>query len=299
MSRILQKQILLFVLALMLAIISFSLFRVFISQTKSTYAVEIAAAFVGTLLTIIITAILLKHQTDSELQKEKSVKIYETKVEAYKSLMEKIEEILLTDEIDDKAPIQLQIIFQKLAFVAGRDVLTSLKTFAKAFAEAAKDGTISKEERKKILSAFGELSVEIRDDLSDHHEHNREEIRQIIKENIESIPLKTTQDGFLEKCDELERPYFEKIIHYLQKQGITYVMGIKGMSVRDQNNKGVLHLFPTGTVRSIQFRTKEISAEKNFLLQERMKTYGVTSLSFKPSQVPADVLIEMLNIVMD
>ena len=123
MKNIFQKQILLLAFALILAIISFGIFRIFINQTISSYAIEIAAAFVGTLLTIIITAILLKHQADSELQKEKNVKIYETKVDAYKSLMEKIEDILLTDELDDNAPIQLQIIFQKLAFVAGIEVV--------------------------------------------------------------------------------------------------------------------------------------------------------------------------------
>lgn len=299
MNKITQNPIWLLSLAVILALSSFVVFRVFINQTISSYAIEITAAFVGTLLTIIITAILLNHQTNNELRKEKNVKIYETKVDAYTALMEKIEEILLKDEVDEKAPIQLQIIFQKLAFVAGINVLEQLKKFAEVFADASKDGRITKDERQRILSAFGALSVEIRDDLGDHHESNQEEIRKIIEENIKSVPLKTTEDAFLGRCDEHERTYFEQVIQYIQSQNITYEMGTKGISIRDQNNKGIVHLFPTGTVRSIQIRPKELSPEKVSFLKERLSTYHIESFSFKPSQVPVEVLIEILDMILN
>ena len=220
-------------------------------------------------------------------------------METYKSLMEKIEDILLKEELDDKAAIQLQIIFQKIAFVAGIEVLNTLKTFLRAFADAAKDGRITKEERKKILSAFGELSVEIRDDLSEHHENNKEAIRNIIRENIESMPLKTTEEAFLEKCDEQERPYFKQIIQYIQSQNIVYEMGKTGMSVRDRDNKAVLYLFPTGTIRRIEIRSKELPKEKISMLKERLNAYHIDSFSFKPSQVPVEVFIEILDMMMN
>lgn len=113
------------------------------------------------------------------------------------------------------------------------------------------------------------------------------------------MPLKTTEDGFLEKCDDQERPYFEQIIRYLEEQNISYEMGTKGISVRDQNNKGVVYLFPTGTVRSIQIRSKDLSADKISSLKERLKAYQIDSLSFKPSQVPVETLVEMLDIIMN
>lgn len=299
MKKVKPNPILLLILALILAAFTFGLFRIFINQTTSSYAIEIAAAFVGTLLTIIITAILLNHQTNSELKKEKNVKIYETKVDAYKSLMEKIEEILLIDELDNKTTIQLQIIFQKIAFVAGIKVLESLKTFAKSFAEYSKDGKITKEERKKILSAFGELSVEIREDLVDSQEDDKKRIQDIIKENIESMTLKTTEDAFLGKCDDQERVYFGHIIQYIQSQKVAYEMGKGGISVRDQDNKAILYLFPTGTRRSIQIRNKELEAEKVSILKELLKNYQIEAFSFKPSQVPVEAFIEMLDVMVN
>lgn len=299
MKKYASNPILLFALALLLAIISFAVFKIFINQTTSSYAIEISAAFVGALLTIVITAILLNHQTNNELQKEKNVKIYETKLEAYKSLMEKIEEILLKDDLDDKATIQLQIIFQKVAFVAGIDVLNALKQFAKAFAEAARDGRISKEERKRILKEFGMLSVEIRDDLSDHHENNKGQISSIIKENIDNMPLKTTEDIFLGRCSDLERMYFEKIFQYFQSSEIKYEFQTKGLSVKDCNDKSVLWLFPTESNKSIEFKVKDLSPDKISKLKEQLKPHNINSMSFKPSQVPVDTLINMIDAIVN
>jgi hypothetical protein len=297
MNKTLNKTILLLVLAIILAIVSFMLFRI-INQSNNAYASEIAAAFVGTILTVVITAILLNQQTNNELRKEKNVKIYETKVGAYQKLIDKIEKILLKEVLDEKDPIELQIIFQKLTFVAGINVLNALKIFAKDFSKVAKDGKISKEERKQILSAFGKLNIEIRADLIDQQESFKDEILSIINENIESIPFKkTTEEEFLGKCDDVERPYFEKIINHLTTQDISYNMGKTGMSILNENNKGVLHLFPTGTTRKNQIISKELTSDIISILKERLKAYNIDTFGFKPSQIPVDKLIEMIDII--
>ena len=66
--------------AAVLFVVAFLTFRSFIGTDDNPYAHEIAAAFLGTLLTVIVTALLLRKQTISEESKEKNVKIYEAKL---------------------------------------------------------------------------------------------------------------------------------------------------------------------------------------------------------------------------
>lgn len=68
----------------------------------NSYTTEIMAAFLGTVFTIIITAILLRTQSVMEESKEKSVGIFQAKLDMYKNFMDFLNSIIDDSIIDDK-----------------------------------------------------------------------------------------------------------------------------------------------------------------------------------------------------
>lgn len=56
----------------------------------------------GTIITIMITAILLNKQTEVELKKEENIKFIELKTDIYIQLIDHLEQIFLDGDLDKK-----------------------------------------------------------------------------------------------------------------------------------------------------------------------------------------------------
>jgi hypothetical protein len=86
-------------------------FRPFLSGDEflSGYTGEIAAAFFGGIVTIIITALLLHKQTEVEMNKERNVRILDEKISAYNELISVVEKVLEESKMQRSDKLQLQL----------------------------------------------------------------------------------------------------------------------------------------------------------------------------------------------
>jgi|GEM_PF-6676736 len=86
----------------MIAAIFFKLFGL------EEWLYECCAAFIGAIITAIITLFLLSSQTDSELEQNKSAKVFEEKMAVYKAFLEKLCDVTEDRDISSEEMIQLQ-----------------------------------------------------------------------------------------------------------------------------------------------------------------------------------------------
>jgi len=84
---------------------------------------EIVLIVLGTIVTVLITAMLLNKQTEVELKKEENVKFLDLKTEVYFDLLARIEEILLSGHAGDDDLLRLRFLSHRLAVVACPPVL--------------------------------------------------------------------------------------------------------------------------------------------------------------------------------
>lgn len=94
-----------------------------------SYITEIMAAFMGTVFTIIVTAVLLKTQSVMEENKEKSLGIFQAKLELYSSFIDFLNDIIEDNTIDVQELKQLEKWILKLSLVANDEITFTLVEF--------------------------------------------------------------------------------------------------------------------------------------------------------------------------
>ena len=155
------------------------------------FSQEIVLVILGTIITILITAILLNKQTEVELKKEENIKFIELKTDIYLQLFNYIEQIILDGNADEKGKIQLRILAHKLAIVASPDVLKQFEDFLDNFAKVTKDSQVGQSDTNILMDELAELSVFIRRDLVGDLDHrqgiNEKELAQQIIDNSETF----------------------------------------------------------------------------------------------------------------
>ena len=129
------------------------------------FSQEILLIALGTIVTILITAMLLNKQTEVELKKEENIKFTELKTDIYLQLIENIEDIILDKNIDEKDRIKLRILTHKLAIVASPDVLTQYEHFVDEFSKIASSKAVKNTDINTLMDELAELSIYIRQDL--------------------------------------------------------------------------------------------------------------------------------------
>ena len=149
---------------------------------------EIVLIILGTLATILITALLLNKQTSVELEKEQSIKFIELKTQTYQDLIDSIEEMVLHKDISTEDLIRLKFHTHRLAIFASPAVLAEYEHFLMIFNEMiAKDRHVSLEDEDVIAEALAKLTVYIRADLvgelDEESGHSAKEIRDQIIAN--------------------------------------------------------------------------------------------------------------------
>jgi len=127
---------------------------------------EILLIVLGTIATILITAMLLNKQTSVELEKEQSVKFIELKTETYQNLINAIEEIVLHENITNSELTKLKFHTHRLAIFASPEVLKEYRNFLNVFNELiTSDKHVSLEDSNHIANALAKLTIYIRADL--------------------------------------------------------------------------------------------------------------------------------------
>lgn len=175
-----------------MGLITYFLFReMYYSNNNFPYSQEILAALIGTVMTILITALLLNRQTEVEMLKEENLKILELKANIYDELFKYLEDVFLKQEVTRKDIIKLKLINQKLSMIASIDVLKIFERFIEKFNLVSKDKKILGEDIDELLEILSNLSNAIRYDLLEgkHVEKSSEKLeiyKQILK-NTEKL----------------------------------------------------------------------------------------------------------------
>ncbi len=126
---------------------------------------EIVLIILGTLATILITAMLLNKQTSVELDKEQSIKFIELKTETYQRLIDTIEEIVAAQDITPEILNKLRFNSHRLAIFASPSVLDEYHNFLNIFNKGVEDKHVSFSDADHISEALAKLTVYIRSDL--------------------------------------------------------------------------------------------------------------------------------------
>lgn len=132
---------------------------------RTPFTQEIVLIILGTLATILITAMLLNKQTEVELKKEQSIKFIELKSDIYMDFISHIEQQMLEKSVSEKDQIHLQFLTHKLAMVASPGVLIEYQHFLELFNRSTRDESLDEDEGKLISVGLAKLTLEIRRDL--------------------------------------------------------------------------------------------------------------------------------------
>jgi len=154
-------------LALVLGVAIFLFFSSFFTDALPDYALNIAAAFLGSVITIIVTAVLLQAQSASELNKEKSIGVFNSKVQMYGDFLEFLNRITIDGEIDDKELLEFRSWAFRLSLVAGSvaTMMISLFVMQLVVARHYRWSCVTEENRERWLEWYSEaypgVTVEI------------------------------------------------------------------------------------------------------------------------------------------
>ncbi len=132
---------------------------------RAPFTQEIVLIILGTVATVLITAMLLNKQTEVELKKEQSIKFIELKSEIYMDFINHIEQLMLDKSVTEQDQVRLQFLTHKLAMVASPAVLMEYQNFLEVFNRSAKDASLDKQEGDAISTGLAKLTVRIRQDL--------------------------------------------------------------------------------------------------------------------------------------
>lgn len=119
----------LFILVIVVAISVFVFFRTFSVQEWPPFAKEILAALLGSVLTISITAVLLRYQASSEVDRDKSVAVFQEKLKMYEGFCSALCHIAEDGRIREGEEKELQLWAMRLSLVSGKEVSDAIDHF--------------------------------------------------------------------------------------------------------------------------------------------------------------------------
>lgn len=143
----------------------FFLRAAYYSTVQMPFTQEIILVILGTLVTIMITAILLNKQTEVELKKEENIKYLELKTNIYTQFLDQVESILEKTEITEKDLMKLKALTHKLSLIASERFLEQYHQFLNVFLESSEDSYFSTMDINIINDEIAKLCIEIRNDL--------------------------------------------------------------------------------------------------------------------------------------
>ncbi len=172
MSKNRRDALLFLTLSIILIVLSYLFFRyAYDFSDDLPFSQEVILAFVGAIITILITAVLLNKQTEVELKKEESIKYLDLKSEIYMDLLEHLQSVFMAGEAGEDDIIILKFLNHKLALVADPDVLIQFEQFIRAFTRLVEapdehgETEISDDDEDALMRELAKLTIAIRHDL--------------------------------------------------------------------------------------------------------------------------------------
>ena len=187
-TRLRIENALLLVLTLLVAVVGYAFFRTgYFVTDRLPFAREILLVFLGTIVTVLITALLLNKQTLVELQKEQNLRYFELKARTFLDFFDRVEELILRKNVSDEDLVHLWFITHRLAVVASPSVLKQFQDFLTVFNRVARDRRLTEEDAKALSEALARLTVEVRRDLigelDRHGPYSPKVIEEIVLQN--------------------------------------------------------------------------------------------------------------------
>jgi len=185
------KQILYLSLTLLTLVAGYAYLRYAYKVTDTMpFTQEIVLTILGTLATVLITALLLNKQTEVEIEKEQNIKFLDLKAATYEKLLDQLEEMSLMSHFGEDEITKLQFITHRLAIFSSPNVLEEYNRFLKVIDEISRDGNFS-QDMEVLSEAIGKLTVQIRYDLLDEQSvkkvYTKAQIRNIIVKNSDKL----------------------------------------------------------------------------------------------------------------
>jgi len=299
-----NKRLLAVIVVILFIILTFMSFRPFLmgDEGLSGYTGEIAAAFFGGILTIIITALLLHKQTEVELNKERNVRVLDEKIAAYNELIIVTEKVLEESVMKRSDKLRLQLINQKLIQIASNDVINGFQKFSKAIQEACRnDDEIDDAEMEIVLKGLQEVSLEIRVDIASLEERGKiissiDHVKKISENVIKAFKLENTRE-ISERCTDLENEYFAKLREVIDDSSeLSYHSGKVGFSIK-KNGIPVLWCYPItpSTKHNLIFHRDNMDNDSLKFLQVKNVDMGKKRIPLNLSDVSIDELVNFLS----
>ena len=190
MKRVLESNLVTMVMSAFIFIGGYFFLRLSYNiSDKFPFTQEIILIVLGTLATILITAMLLNKQTVVELDKEQSIKFIELKTDTYQNLLNTLEEIIIHRDLTADDLVRLQFHTHRLAIFASPSVLQEYRNFLDVFhAQVSSDKHVSGSDADIISHALAKLTIYIREDLVGELDMESDlSIREINRQIMENI----------------------------------------------------------------------------------------------------------------
>jgi hypothetical protein len=124
-----KKMLLFSSIVALLGVGSFFFFKSFYELDFTDFSTEVIVALLGSVITVAITAVLLQSQVVYEVSREKSVGVFQEKLNLYKEFVEFLNSIVEDDSIATKELFQMRGWALKLSLVAGWGIIAEINHF--------------------------------------------------------------------------------------------------------------------------------------------------------------------------
>lgn len=282
----------------------FVLFSFFIGDGKPQYAMEIASAFMGCIITVIITCILLNKQTENELEKERNAKIVEEKIKVYNEILETIEKVLTRSQINRADKLRIQLIKQKLIQIASKGVIDKFNSFWDKFSTTFNENDdISNEDLDNLLKALSKVSWKIREDIDPSQTQEKEQEEEEEATSQSKLPIiEINSELELEAVSKTpeEHKYFDELKQFVlnPSSGLTQSPGRVGFSIK-KAGKPVVWYYPITetTPNNLIFHIDNLSeAAKNILKESKNANLNMKRSPLKLADMPVERLKKLLEV---
>ena len=172
----------------------FFLRAAYMVSSEFPFTQEIILIFLGTIATIVITALLLNKQTEVELKKEENIKYIELKTNFYVQFLDYVEEMLSKPTVTKADFMKLKALTHKLSLISSESFLEKYHDFLNVFLKSSEDECFSELDINRISNELAELCLEIRNDLLSESGTKKEplskRVTKLIMNNTRLLKLK-------------------------------------------------------------------------------------------------------------
>ena len=175
------------------------LFRIF---SLSDIWAQMFGAFIGAMITVIITLLLLKSQTSSEEEKERNSKIFEEKLRIYQEFLKKLCEVVKDMNIEKSKEIELEFQVSYIAMNTSYESLAEISKQVREIITAIKEGD---SERNKMLKQLFVIADTFYKELYNNVNVYDDEKRQETIQNFNSIMFTAADIKLIKRAVELQK----------------------------------------------------------------------------------------------